>query len=56
MTLLKLIDHVMGALENWKCAVGIFLDFGKAFATADHRNLLDNFYCYGIRGTTQNGL
>ena len=30
--------------------MGIFLDFQKAFDTADHCILLDNFYFYGIRG------
>ena len=30
--------------------MGIFLDFQKAFETKDHCILLDELYCYGIRG------
>ena len=51
MALVVLIENLVNALDNGKCAVGIFLDFQKAFATVDHGILLDKLYCYGIRGT-----
>ena len=47
-----LIENLVGALDNGKCAVGIFLDYQKAFDTVNHGILLDKLYCYGIRGTT----
>ena len=51
MALVVLIGNLVNALDNGKCAVGIFVDFQKAFDTVDHRILLDKLYCYGIRGT-----
>ena len=45
-----LVENLVNALDNGKCAVGIFLDFQKAFDTVDHGILLDKLYCYGIRG------
>ena len=51
MALVVLIENLVNVLENGKCAVGIFLDFQKAFDTVDHGILLDKLYCYGIRGT-----
>ena len=50
MALIILIGNLVYALDNGKCAVGIFLDFQKAFDTVDHSILLDKLYCYGIRG------
>ena len=50
MALIILIENLLTALDNGKCAVGIFLDFQKAFDTVDHCILLDKLYCYGIRG------
>ena len=51
MALVVLIENLVNAFDNGKCAVGIFLDFQKAFDTVDHGILLDKLYCYGIRGT-----
>ena len=51
MALVVLIENLVNALDNGKCAVGIFLDFQKAFDTVDHGILLDKLYCYVIRGT-----
>ena len=50
MALIILVENLVNALDNGKCAVGIFLDFQKAFDTVDHGILLDKLYCYGIRG------
>ena len=50
MALKILVDNLVDALDNGNCAVGIFLDFQKAFVTVDHGILLDKLYCYGIRG------
>ena len=50
MALVILVENLVNALDNGKCAVGIFLDFQEAFDTVDHCILLDKLYCYGIRG------
>ena len=50
MALIFLVENLVDALDNGNCAVGIFLDFQKAFDTVDHGILLDKRYCYGIRG------
>ena len=51
MALIILIENLLTALDNGNCAVGIFLDFQKAFDTVDHNILLDKLHWYGIRGT-----
>ena len=45
-----LIENLVDVIDNGKCAVGILLDFQKAFDTVDHIILLDKLYCYGICG------
>ena len=50
MALIILLENLVNAIDNGKCAVGIFLDFQKAFNTVDHCILLDKSYFYGIRG------
>ena len=50
MALITMLENVSNALENGNCALGIFLDFQKAFDTVDHKIMLDKLYCYGIRG------
>ena len=44
------IENLVNALDNGKCAVGIFLDFQKAFDSVDDSILLDKLHCYGTRG------
>ena len=50
MALIIMLDNITKALENGEYAVGIFLDFQKAFDTVDHTILLDKMVTYGIRG------
>ena len=50
MALMILVENLVDALDNGNCAVGIFLDFQKAFDTVDHGILLHKLYCYGIGG------
>ena len=50
MALITLLDNLRKALDSGNCAVGIFLDFQKAFDTVNHKILLGKLNCYGIRG------
>ena len=50
MALIILLENMTKALDNGKFAIGIFLDFQKAFDTVDHCIVLDELYMYGIRG------
>ena len=50
VALLTFIDKVIQAKENGEYAIGVFLDFSKAFETVDHKILLDKLDHYGIRG------
>ena len=50
VALLTFIDKVIQAIENSEYAIGVFLDFSKAFYTVDHNILLDTLDHYGIRG------
>ena len=52
MALIVLMENLITALDNGNCAIGLFLDFQKAFDTVDHHILLDEFHCYGVRATS----
>ena len=50
VALLTFIDKVIEAIENDEYAIGVFLDFSKAFDTVDHEILLSKLDHYGIKG------
>ena len=50
VALLTFIDKVIEAIENGEYAIGVYLDFSKAFDTVDHQILLNKLDHYGIRG------
>ena len=50
MALIILLENLMKALENCESAIGILLDFQKAFDAVNHSILLDTLCIYGIRG------
>ena len=54
--LLSFVDKVIQAIEKGEYAVGIFLDFSKAFDNVDHDILLDRLDHYGIRGCALSSL
>ena len=51
MAFIVLTEHLITALDNGNCAIGLFLDYQKAFDTVDHHILLDKLHCYGVRAT-----
>ena len=51
LALISLIDKLSSAMDQGDKVIGIFLDFSKAFDTADHNILLLKLEHYGIRGT-----
>ena len=50
MALITIIDRITESLDKGDYAIGIFLDFSKAFDTVDHNILLHKLQNYGIRG------
>ena len=50
--LISITEQIRKALDNKDFAVGVFVDFQKAFDTVDHNILLDKLNRYGITGTT----
>lgn len=50
MALITLMDKLRNSLDEGNFAIGIFLDFQKAFDTVNHDILLKKLSNYGIRG------
>ena len=50
MALIMLVDKISEALDKGDLAIGVFLDFSKAFDTVDHQILLQKLELYGIKG------
>ena len=50
MALITLMENLRNGLDRGNCAIGIFLDFQKAFDTVNHKILLGKLNCYGIHG------
>ena len=48
MALIVIVENLVTALDNGNCAVGLFLDFQKAFDIVDHCILLDKLSFYGV--------
>ena len=49
MAMVILIEKISEALDRGDCVIGVFLDFSKAFDTADHKILLQKLEIYGIK-------
>ena len=50
MALIVLMENLVTALDSGNCAIGLFLDFQKAFDTVDNCILLDKLLSYGVFG------
>ena len=50
MALITLVDKISKALENGEFAIGLFLDFSKAFDTINYDVLFMKLFHYGVRG------
>jgi hypothetical protein len=50
MALMILVDKIATALDEGNSAIGIFLDFSKAFDIVDHNILFKRIECYSVRG------
>ena len=54
LALITLVDKISSALESGEFAIGLFLDFSKAFDTINYDILFMKMHHYGIRGCTLN--
>ena len=50
LAIISMLGNVIESFEEKKNSICIFLDFAKAFATANHQILLKMLNYYGIRG------
>ena len=49
--LLSMTQEIKDTIEKGKIAIGVFVDFQKAFDTVNHQILLRKLHHYGIRGS-----
>jgi hypothetical protein len=54
MAIINLLDEIIEAIDKGKSALGIFIDFSKAFDTVNHKILISKLDHYGIRGIANN--
>lgn len=54
MALMVLIEDITSSIDKKKYALGVFIDFKKAFHTIDHHLLINKLEKYGIRGVVLN--
>ena len=52
--LINITEKIRNALDNKKCACGVFIDLETAFNAVNHTILLDKLKYYGLRGITNN--
>ena len=50
--LLSMTQQIKDIIDKGNLAIGVFIDFQKAFGTVSHKILLRKFKYYGIRGIT----
>jgi hypothetical protein len=50
MAIIELLDKIIEATDKGEYAMGLFLDFSKAFDTVNHKILLAKLSHYGVRG------
>ena len=52
--LMSMVQQIRDAMDEGNTAIGVFVDFQKAFDTVNHNILIRKLEHYGIRGTPKN--